>query len=374
MKQTVIFQSSSVIIGTVIGAGILGLPFAFVQAGFWTGILVLGIIGGCILILNLFFGEITLRTKKMHQLTGYTEIYLGTTFKNIQGFLLLFGMYSALLAYMIGLGEILSSLLGGSAFTYSLIAFALLSFFVWKGLGIIKRAEFFITLLIIGLLFVLAVIASPYMNFNAWQNFSWSSFFIPYGAILFACSGIVAIPEAREVLAAKRGERYLKTAILIGNGVPILIYAMFAAIVVAVTGMNTTEIATVGLSAAIGPIALIIGSLFSILAMSSSFMTLGVALKSIFHYDYHAPRSLALILTLSLPVVMFLLGFRDFFSIVSVAGALGVGLTGLISVATFWRARHHGDRKPEYAVPDWLAIPASIIIIFIFVAGLAFTL
>lgn len=374
MKQILVLQSSAVIIGTVIGAGILGLPFAFVQAGFWTGLIVLGLIGACVLILSLFFGEVTLRTKELHQLTGYTEKYLGLTFKNIQGFLLLFGMYSALLAYTIGLGEILSTIAGGSALVWSVASYLILGFFVIKGLGIIKRAEFVIGLLILGLLFVLGLISTPHMDFNALSGFNWRAFFVPYGAILFACSGIVAVPEAREILHAKRGEKFLKTAILIGNSVPVIIYAIFAAIVVTVTGADTTEIATVGLSSAIGPVALIVGGLFSITAMSSSFMTLGVAMKSIFQYDYHAPQTLAIILTLALPIALFLLGIRDFFSVVSVAGALSVGLTGLISVATFWRARHHGDRKPEYIIPNWFAVPSSVIIILVFIAGLAYTL
>jgi len=374
MKQMLVLQSSAVIIGTVIGAGILGLPFAFVQAGFWTGMIVLGLIGACILILSLFFGEVTLRTKELHQLTGYTEKYLGTIFKNIQGFLLLFGMYSALLAYTIGLGEIFSTVLSGSAFAWSIGAYLVLAFFVIRGLNIIKRAEFVIGILILGLLFTLALIATPHMDFKALSGFDWRAFFVPYGAILFACSGIVAIPEAREVLHAKRAEKSLKMAILIGNSVPVIVYAIFSLIVVAVTGTETSEIATVGLSSAIGPVALIVGGLFSIMAMSSSFMTLGVAMKSIFQYDYHAPQVLAIILTLSLPLVLFLLGVRDFFSVVSVAGALSVGLTGLISVATFWRARHHGDRKPEYIIPDWLAVPASVVIVLVFIARLAYTL
>ena len=109
MKKLVLAQGASVIIGTVIGAGILGLPFAFIQSSFLTGMLVLALVGACIAILSLFFGEVTLRTKGNHQLTGYTEQYLGKTAKHIQALLILFGMFSALLAYTIGLGEIFSN-------------------------------------------------------------------------------------------------------------------------------------------------------------------------------------------------------------------------------------------------------------------------
>ncbi len=374
MKKMLLAQGSSVIIGTVIGAGILGLPFAFVQSGFLTGLLVLALVGACIIILSLFFGEVTLRTTGNHQLTGYTEKYLGKTAKHLQALLILFGMYSALLAYTIGLGEIFSNFFGGTNLLWSLLSYIALSLLVIKGLGIIKRVEFVIGLMILGLLFTLALIATPYMDTSLWPAFDMHKFFIPYGAILFACSGIVSVPEAKQVLAAAKGEKLLKAAILIGNSVPIFIYGIFTAIIVAVTGNQTTEIATIGLSSTIGAGALIVGSLFSLTAMTSSFMTLGTAIKDIYSFDYFIPKPIAIILTLGVPLALFVIGFRDFFGIVSTAGALSVGLTGLLSLATFWRARSRGNRKPEYIIPSWFAVPASVLIASMCIAGLIYTL
>ncbi len=374
MKKLLVWQGSSVIIGTVIGAGILGLPFAFAQSGFLTGLLVLILIGSCILTLSVFFGEITLRTTTNHQLTGYTELYLGKSAKHIQALLLLFGMFSALLAYMIGLGQIISTLLGGSATLWSLISYAILAVFVIWGLGVIKRIEFVISFVFLGLLFILAAIATPHIDTTAWQGFEWRNFFIPYGAILFACSGIVSIPEAKMVLHAQKGERFLLSTILIGNIFPILLYAGFSAIVLAVTGAHTTEIATIGLSNIVGPTALAIGSLFAIAAMSSSFMTLGTAVSEIFQFDYHIKHGHALIITLAVPLIFFVFGVRDFFGIVSTAGALTVGLTGIITLITFWRARSKGTRRPEFTVPPWFAVPATVIIATVFILGLFYTL
>jgi len=374
MKKLLVLQSSSIIIGTVIGAGILGLPFAFVKSGFLTGLLVLAIISLCMIMLSLFIGETTLRTKGSHQLTGYTALYVGPISKNIQAILLLFGMFSALLAYIIGQGEILANLLGGQPILWSIIIYAVLSFFVVRGLALIKRIEFIVGLLILGLLFSIGILAAPHMNSINLSVFDIKSFFIPYGAILFACSGLVSIPESKEILASEKSEKFLKISIIIGNLIPVIVYAIFAAIVVAVTGENTTEIATIGLSHSIGSTALIIGSLFSIIAMSSSFMTLGTAIKQTFEYDYKAHPRTAVLLTLGVPALLFALGFRDFFGIVSAAGALSVGLTGLISLVTFWRARKLGNRKPEYSIPKWLAAPLSIIIALVFIFGIIYTL
>jgi hypothetical protein len=155
---------------------------------------------------------------------------------------------------------------------------------------------------------------------------------------------------------------------------PALIYIIFTLVVVGVTGPETTEIATIGLSSKIGLIALAIGSLFSIIAMSSSFMTLGTAIKGIFQYDYRLKPTNALVATLSIPLILFLIGFREFFGVVSVVGALGVGLSGLITLLVFWRSRRQGLRKPEYSISNWLAVPATALIGLIFVLGLIYTL
>lgn len=374
MKKTALIQSSSMIIGTIIGAGILGLPFAFMKAGFLTGLIVLIIISACVIMLALFLGEVTLRTNGNHQLSGYTGIYLGKTLKNIQAILLLFGMYSALLAYTIGQGEILANLFGGPKVLWSIGAYIVLGYLVVRGLGLIKRLEFIIGLLLLGFIFVLGVVATPHINIDYLHGLSFAKFFLPYGAILFACSGLVAIPEAKEIISASKGEKQLRSAILIGNIVPVIIYISFTAIVLAVTGPQTTEIATIGLTSVIGPVALLLGSLFSIIAMSSSFMALGTAIKEIFQYDYKLKPTLAILATLAIPLGMFLIGLRDFFGVVTIAGALSVGLTGLISIFVFWQARHKGQRKPEYSLPTWLAMPASIIITIMFVVGLIYTL
>jgi tyrosine-specific transport protein len=236
MKHLLILEGSSVIIGTVVGAGVLGLPFAFVKAGFLTGLTLLIIISFCLTLLSLFLGEVALRTKGNHQLTGYTELYLGATFKHIQAILMLFGMYGALLAYTIGFGQILSSLFGASAIVWSIGVYALLSYLVVRGLGIIKKAEFIIAILIIGLIFTLAIITTPHLSYTHLTGFDWFSFLIPYGAILFACSGLAAIPEAKEILETKKGTKFLRSVIILGHLVPTVIYIIFTFVVVGVTG------------------------------------------------------------------------------------------------------------------------------------------
>src|SRR5210317_1019409 len=88
--------------GTIIGAGILGLPYVFARSGFLVGLFWLIILGGIITYLNLALGEITLRTKGRHQLSGYAKKYLGKKGERVARFTMIFGIYSSLLAYLVG--------------------------------------------------------------------------------------------------------------------------------------------------------------------------------------------------------------------------------------------------------------------------------
>ena len=84
------FPAVAVLMGTIIGAGILGIPYAIMQSGFLIGLIHLIVIGAIVLLITLYLGEISLRTAKNHQLTGYAEKYLGKKGKLIMTLSLLF--------------------------------------------------------------------------------------------------------------------------------------------------------------------------------------------------------------------------------------------------------------------------------------------
>ena len=133
MPKKHLIGAISTLIGITIGAGILGIPFVVAKAGFLTGILNIFVIGMLILVLNLYLGEITLRTKGIHQLTGYAKIYLGKAGYYLMMVAFIIFSYGALVAYIIKTGELLNALLspifGGTTLIYSIIFF-ILSFII----------------------------------------------------------------------------------------------------------------------------------------------------------------------------------------------------------------------------------------------------
>jgi len=367
-----LFLAIATLVGFVVGAGILGLPYVFSKAGFITGIVNVILIGVAVMILNLMLGEISLRTKKSHQLVGYAQKYLGNKWKKIMVLLLLLGWYGALIAYIIKVGEFLSAIIEPVFYlapVYYSILFALIgSYLVYKGLKIIEKSEFWMILLILIILGGISIFCLPSINPGNLQGFSLKDFWFPFGVVLFAFGGAGAIPEIREVL--KKDRRLIKNAIIIGTLISILIYILFPLFVVGVTGLETTDGAVIGLGSFLGYKMLLLGSFFGILTMSTSFLAVGLAIKEIFKFDYRKNNLKSSFLTCVFPfliaIIIILLKIDNaFYRVIDINGAFIYPLTSVLFVVMFWKAKKHSERKPEYSIGFGKALGWLIILLFL---------
>lgn len=372
MKKVVLFEAIATMVGTIIGAGILGIPFVFAQAGFWTGTLVLLVIGLAMLLMKLMCGETALRTRGNHQISGYTGIYLGKAAKYLVSFLLIAGTYGAMLAYFIGEGEVIEAITGIPRFWASIGFYAVFSTFIYIGLNLIKRAELIMSSFILAAIFMIAILTMNHIDLSNLEGLDLTKSVVPYGVLLFACSGIIAVPEVRIIL--KRREKLMRRAIIWGCVIPPVIYFLFTALVISVSGIKVTEIASVGLGELLGWKMILAANVFAFFTMATSFLTLGLALKQIYHFDYKIKKGLAWIMLVCVPLIIFLLGANNFVKVISLVGALGVGMTGILQVLTYLVARKKGKRKPEYIIPAWLGYMGGGFLIILFMLGVAYTL
>jgi len=369
-KETPLFEAIAIMVGTIIGAGIFGIPYVIYQAGFLTGIVLMLIIAASICLIHLYIGEIALSTEKIHQLTGYAEKYLGVKGKYAMFVSAFFGFYGALLAYIIGEGQALAALFGGNPFWYSLGFFAVAAFLVYKGMNIVKKADFFLSFLVLLIVFVIALVGAPHLNWHNLQEFNLLKILIPYGVIFFAMGGVSAVPQLREVLRGR--EKEMKKAIIIGTSIPLLVYLLFTFMVIGISGSMITEVATVGLGRIVGESMVLFGNLFAVFAMTTAFLTLGLALKSTYLLDFKLKPSLAWGLTVAWPFIMFILGLHGFVKVISLAGALGGSIEGLLILLIVYKLKNKRERQPEYQIsknPVLLGLLALL-----FVGGIVFTL
>ncbi len=366
------WSATATLTGAIIGAGVLGIPYVMAKAGFLTGLLVLIILGIVVLTVNLCVGEIALRTKGIHQLTGYVGIYLGDRGRRFMTLAMVIGNYGALMAYIIGEGRSLAEIFGGNPWIWSAVFFAFGSFIIYKGLSAVGFSELILSGIKFTALFsiLFLMVASQFFDASNLARFDISEFFVPYGVILFAFLGAIAIPELRQELAHRPKD--MRWAITIGSIVPLVVYGLFGLAVVGVTGLSTTEVANVGIGRLMGFVPLVLVNVFAILAMATSFIALGLGLKWMYQYDYGMKKMPSFILTLTAPVLLILAGIHSFIQILGVTGALAGGLEGILLLLTYLKARKHGQRKPEYALN--IGVVPVLVMIAVFIIGAVITI
>jgi len=360
-----LIKAIALLTGTIIGAGVLGIPYVVAQSGFLTGLLAIIILGVAVLFLNLFFGEIVLRTPGNHQLPGYAEKYLGKWGKKIMLFSMFLGIYGALTAYIIGEGEVLSAIFGFSPLMFSFIFFTIGSILVYIGLKEIAKWESLFSFFVLILILAISIFSfsSGKFDISNLKNFNIFNIMVPYGVILFAFIGAAAIPQMKEVLI--RDKKAMKKAIMIGSSIPIIFYILFSLATIGITGFNTSEVATVGLGQILGDTAIIFGNLFAICAMFTSFLTLGLAMKQIYMYDYNIKPTLAWALTVFIPLIVFLLGAKSFIWVIGITGTFAGGIDGILITLMYWKAKKKGSRQPEYKLGKKKVIGMILILIFL---------
>ena len=368
-----IWHAAALVFGTIVGAGVLGLPYALAQTGLLAGIAVLVVAGSMLTLLMLFLGEVSLRSKEKHQLTGYAKQHLGNTAKHILALALVVNIYGAMLAYTIGQGEVIDSVFGGNAVLWSSLFFGVGGVVIALGINVIKYVEAWLTIIILALLSVVMVLAAPSIEVSnlAVGQVDASNLLVVYGIALFACFGLTAVPQARDVLFAAP-KRQLRTALVLGGVLPLLIYSAFAVVVVGVTGTETTAVATIGLGEVAGPSILLIGSVFAFFAMTTSFLALGLALRNVFHRDYGLSVGSASLITVSVPALLFAFGVRDFISVLSVVGGFALGIVGIVGTLTYLAARRTAHRPDQTLVPHTLGRVLGVVLIVMFVTSLVF--
>jgi len=372
MKPLAYYEAIATLTGCIIGAGILGIPFVIVRAGFWTGMLVLFLLGIATLIIHLLVGEISLRSRTCHQLVGHAERLLGKPGKYVMTLSMILGVYGALIAYTLGISQSLAAIFGISPLALGALFYLLMAVLLYGGVRSLGNAELWMELAKFLIFFAIIALLFLHPNFstNRLLGFSWNNLLIPYGVILFAYVGTAAIPEVREQM--KTCPLLTKRAIIIGSAIPILTYALFTITVVSVSGGSTTEVASIGLAKLTGGITALLLHLFAIFAMATSFLALAFALKETYTQDFTLPHAESFALTLAIPLVLIALGVHSFVRTLELTGTFAGGITAILIVIMHAKSRTKRQRKPEYTLA--LGNISYGILILIFAIGTLYQL
>ncbi len=363
MRKNFILAVAS-LIGTIIGAGVFGIPYVMAKSGILFCLFYFLILGATVLLLHLFFGEVVLRTKQKHRLVGYTEKYLGKKAKALAAFSTIFGTIGALLIYIILGGHFLKLIFpfSLSSFQLSLFLWIILSFFIFLGMKSIAWVQLLMNAGFLGAVLLIFFYSFPKIDIGNFILADSKYIFLPYGVILFSLVGWNAIPEIETILVKKKN---LKKVIFWAIAISLSFYFLFGLFVSGLTGQNTTPEAFEGLIPILGQKIIILGGIFGLFAISTSFLILGNYLKNTLIFDYRFPYLFAFFIATFSPLLLFLSGVREFIWVIAFVGTFIGLIEGTIIILVYKKAKKQGDKMPGYNLKIPRYIPYFIMIVLV---------
>lgn len=356
------FTATAVLVATIIGAGILALPYVIAKAGFLPGITLLILIGITMAISMLYLGEIILRTNERHQLVGYARKYLGKKGRKYMSLSLLIGIYAALIGYLIIQGNSWSVLLVGSeknALLMGIAFWVIASAISYKGIKTLKESESLILVLLAIMLLSIAILYGKDIDVTNLLTVSFQNVLSPLGVIIFAFLGYTALPEIARILHKEK--KSLKKSIIGAYTIAALVYIIFTALIIGIHGSAIAELATLSL----GKPFLLLG----IITVFGAYISVSTALMDTFQTDYKLNKREAAQYTLVIPLAAYcllsLLNKASLVSIIGLGGALSGGIVMILIMLMAKKAKIHGDRYPEYTMPNSKIITRIIIVLAI---------
>ncbi len=359
------FKGVGMLVGMIFGAGVFALPFSIVKAGVFWGVVHFLAALVLMIFLHFWYGEVAYNTPGKHRFVGYVEKFLGKRAKQLAFLITIFTYYGALLVYGLLGGIFLANFIPLPSFILSLAIFAAGGLLIFLHFKKIAGLNFFLSLALTGLVIFLFFYALPHIqigNFSFgdfFRQISGSNWFLPYGIWLFALAGFSVLPEVRDIACPTNGGvsnsplKTFKRVILISLILCAVLYLIFIFTVIGLSGGKTTEDSLTGLINILGRPGILAGSILGFLAVFTSFIALGADFKNVFHYDFRFPEWLAWLSVAIPPIILFLLGLKNFIGILGVIGAIGLGFFGILIILMARRLPNRRNDK-RFLFLSWL--------------------
>lgn len=333
------------LVASIVGVGIFSLPYIAAQVGLLAMLGFFLILSGVMFLLYMMFAEVSLATPDYKRLPGFAEYHLGPLAKKIALGAMVISSLGSILAYLIVGGEFLSGILdpifrignGDSAAFYTFLYWLIGTALIFLGIKTIAKIEFWGFILFFVVLAILLFFGLPFLKLSNLmvKTGGLSSLFLPYGAIVFSLWSLDMVPEVEEMLGRHGKKNLLKRVIAISLLLTLAIYFFFIFLTLGIAGAGVNDSAIASLREVLGAGAAAFGFLFGLIATFTSFITSGLTLKKVLHYDLKIGKIVSLGLTCFIPLIVFLIGVQQFIPVISLVGGTMMGVNGLLILAMY---------------------------------------
>lgn len=382
-KKGSIFGATLLVTGTAIGGGILALPIATGESGFFPSAVIMLISWAFMTITALYLLELTLAMPPGAHFITIASRLLGPLGKSIAWILYLFVGFASLVAYSAGGGTLLAqgmkNFLGISLTQKEAILFFVLLFgsVTYLGNVILGRINaLFMGGLVLSYV-ILIYLAQNHLSLEFFARSNWRDAIIALPLLLTIFSFQAIVPSL--VIYLKQDAIAVKKSIVLGTTGALLIYLLWQAAVLGSISLEgeygLTQARLLGI-----PVTSILGfsvnnhtlqiaaDFFAFFALTTSF--LGIALGL---YDFLADGlkisrgnkgKLALGILIALPTLFFALRLeRVFLLALDASGGLGDSLlNGILPAMMLWSCRYRKKIPSSFQAPGEKKLILTIIL------------
>ncbi|MEZ8858390.1 amino acid permease [Vibrio sp. 10N.247.311.51] len=333
-----LFGSSLILSGTALGAGMLAIPMVLAQFGFMISSVLMLLIFIGTTYSALLLAEACTKTKDNSGMSSVAYLTLGSKGKHFINALFYLLLVCMLIAYILGVGDIIHKLLldvgvdVSASVAYTIFSL-LMGAIVVSGKSYIDKLNRGLFILMVVMLFI--VIASLFSNIRLDYLTQTSQYtandVVQYSAVIFTSFASMVVIPSLVIYNREATQKQIRNMILLGSVIPLICYLTWLLAIIGNLGTdaisqfhNISEL----ISAFSGQSAWlkVVIALFSALALVTSFLGVSMAL-----YDQNKDavtnnKALAYALTFILPLVLAELFASQFVSMLDYAGMVLVFL------------------------------------------------
>lgn len=368
-------RATRAMIGTMIGVGMLALPYAVAQVGFVLGMTALVLVAVVSAIVLELYADLVLARGGKARFIHVVGRELGSFGTWIAGVSFIGSTYGALLAYCLFGGQFLRvvtfSFAPMTPFMALMVFFALGALATVGGSLLVARIQRFLLPTFLSLLAVLSAFALPSIDWSNFSGYAPEHFGTALGIMVFAFFGMSAVPEARDFLgrASSTLPALMRKAVTIVG----VVYAVFVVAVLGVTGAGTTENAIQGLKNELGHNMYLLANGIALLVVLSAFMNIATALTNTYLHDLRLRFASSWMFTMAVPLLFIVSGATSMSTVLNISGGVLGSLAGISMLIAYERARMSAElSKSALRVPQLvvgLAFCLFVVILVLTIVG-----
>ena len=338
------FEATSIIVGHGVGSGILSVPFLASRNRWYDILWIILLVYGINLVMHFMIAELSYNNGGAQFIKCFEkELFVGRMKKAATWFafgLLGFSVVVNVSGFIAGASAVFEAWFGLPSAAGMLLFYVLAASVVYIGMklvGICEKIAVFSMVGVIGILFI-ATLISDVSPLPA-SFVSASNLLALYSMVSFSLSAVMSVPQVVKGLNGDRNQ--IMGSIAAGTGINVGLILLITFMTLLGAGSGVTENgALVDLSLHLGGWVSIIGFIFSLLALATSFWANTLNLRDIVNEQtgWGVKKSW---LAASLPcLVIALIGVESFVGFTRLAGVVQV-LTGIGIIIAYNRSRKH---------------------------------